>query len=143
MDDTTHRMTLKINGEWQSLQVDGAQRLSSVLRNDLGLTGTKIGCEAGDCGACTVLIDGEPACSCLIAAGQAEGASVVTIEGVANATRSGAALLDSFHAAGAAQCGACTPGMIVSAAALLDANPSPSDADIDRALGGVLCRCTG
>ncbi|MCC2102009.1 MAG: molybdopterin-dependent oxidoreductase, partial [Hyphomicrobiales bacterium] len=91
----------------------------------------------------TVLIDGEPVCSCLIAAGQAEGASVVTIEGVANATRSGAALLDSFHSAGAAQCGACTPGMIVSAAALLDANPSPSDADIDRALGGVLCRCTG
>lgn len=143
MDDMPHHITLQVNGARQSLQIDGAERLSSVLRNKLGLTGTKIGCEAGDCGACTVLIDGEPVCSCLIAAGQAEGASIVTIEGVANATRSGAALLDAFHAAGAAQCGACTPGMIVSAAALLDANPSPNDADIDRALGGVLCRCTG
>ena len=143
MDDTTHRITLQVNGAPQSLRIDGAERLSSVLRNELGLTGTKIGCEAGDCGACTVLVDGEPVCSCLIAAGQAEGASIVTIEGIANATRSGAALLDAFHAAGAAQCGACTPGMIVSAAALLDANPSPSDVEIDNALGGVLCRCTG
>jgi len=143
MDDNAHRITLVVNSERRSLEASGVERLTSVLRDAFGQIGTKVGCEAGDCGACTVLIDGEPACACLVAVGQVEGASVVTIEGVARHTRSGARLLDAFHRAGAAQCGACTPGMIVSAAALLDATPLPTDSQIDAALGGVLCRCTG
>ncbi|MCC0004830.1 MAG: molybdopterin-dependent oxidoreductase [Methylobacteriaceae bacterium] len=143
MNEATRRIALRINGEQRSLTGSGVERLSTVLREEFELKGTKIGCEAGDCGACTVLVDGEPVCACLVAVGQVEGAAIVTIEGVAAGTKSGARLLDAFHAAGAAQCGACTPGMIISAAALLDATPRPSDPEIDTALAGVLCRCTG
>ncbi len=143
MSDVGALLKLRINGEERILHADGAERLSSVLRDRLSLTGTKVGCDAGDCGACTVLVDGEPVCSCLIAAGQVDGASIVTIEGLTQHTRSGARLQEAFHAAGAAQCGACTPGMLTSAAALLDLHPAPSDAQIEDALGGVLCRCTG
>ena len=143
MDKSARQLRLVVNGEQRTVAASGLERLSSILRNELGLIGTKIGCEAGDCGACTVLIDGEPVCACLVAAGQADGASIVTIEGVAGGTRSGHRLIEAFHEAGAAQCGACTPGMIVSAAALLDATPQPNDAQIGSALGGVLCRCTG
>lgn len=143
MDKSPRPLRLVVNGEERTLAVSGVERLSSILRDDLGLIGTKVGCEAGDCGACTVLIDGEPACACLIAAGQVEGASVVTIEGITGATSSGARLIEAFHDAGAAQCGACTPGMVVSAAALLDATPRPTDTQIEIALAGVLCRCTG
>ena len=131
MNEATRRIALRINGEQRSLTGSGVERLSTVLREEFELKGTKIGCEAGDCGACTVLVDGEPVCACLVAVGQVEGAAIVTIEGVAAGTKSGARLLDAFHAAGAAQCGACTPGMIVSAAALLDATPHPSDPEID------------
>lgn len=137
------KLTLAVNGATHAIASAPSTRLTNVLRDELGLTGTKVGCEAGDCGACTVLVDGEPVCACLMAAGQAEGAEIVTIEGLATQTKSGAALQDAFHAAGAAQCGACTPGMLVSAAALLDATPAPSAAEIENALGGVLCRCTG
>ncbi len=143
MDKSARQLRFVVNGEQRTVAASGLERLSSILRNELGLIGTKIGCEAGDCGACTVLIDGEPVCACLVAAGQADGASIVTIEGVAGGTRSGHRLIEAFHEAGAAQCGACTPGMIVSAAALLDATPQPNDAQIGSALGGVLCRCTG
>ncbi|MFT4095966.1 MAG: molybdopterin-dependent oxidoreductase [Rhodoblastus sp.] len=143
MDRAASCISLRINGAPESVAATGVERLSSVLREHLGLVGTKIGCEAGDCGACTVLVDGAPVCACLVAVGQVEGASIVTIEGVARETSSGARLLDSFHACGAAQCGVCTPGMIVSAAALLDATPHPRDDEIEAALAGVLCRCTG
>ena len=142
MDDTTHRMTLKINGEWQSLQVDGAQRLSSVLRNDLGLTGTKIGCEAGDCGACSVRLDDRLVCSCLVLAAEAEGARIDTIEGLAQGETLHP-LQQSFIDLAALQCGICTPGILVAAKALLDRNPEPTDTEIRYWLAGNLCRCTG
>ncbi|MGA8992432.1 MAG: molybdopterin cofactor-binding domain-containing protein [Rhodoplanes sp.] len=119
------------------------RRLSDVLRDELGLQGVKVGCNAGDCGACTVLLDGRPVCACLVALGQVAGQSVVTVEGLEAATVSGRRLKDSFLAHGAAQCGICTPGMLVAAAALLDANPRPSEGDVMDAIGGVLCRCTG
>ena len=118
------------------------ERLSKVLRERLGLTGTKVGCDAGDCGACTVLIDGEPVCSCLVAAGQIEGREITTVEGLP-ARPIGRSLQKSFLRHGAAQCGACTPGMLVSATALLERNSSPTENDVMDALGGVLCRCTG
>ncbi|MDE2361517.1 MAG: molybdopterin-dependent oxidoreductase [Hyphomicrobiales bacterium] len=142
LDAPTHA-GLRVNGEARRIRSAPSTRVSSVLRDELGLTGTKVGCEAGDCGACTILVDGEPVCACLVAVGQLEGADIVTVEGVAANTRYGAGLQRAFHAAGAAQCGACTPGMLVSAAALLDGNSEPSDAEIENALGGVLCRCTG
>jgi aldehyde oxidoreductase len=118
------------------------ERLSDFLREEMGLTGTKIGCNAGDCGACTVLLDGMPICSCLTAIGQVDGAAITSIEGLHD---SGiiARLQDSFLAHGAAQCGICTPGMLVSASALLKQNPAPDRSSVKDALGGVLCRCTG
>jgi CO/xanthine dehydrogenase Mo-binding subunit/aerobic-type carbon monoxide dehydrogenase small subunit (CoxS/CutS family) len=117
-------------------------RLAHVLRDEHGLTGTKIGCDAGDCGACTVLLDGRQVCACLTALGQAEGREVLTVEGLA---RNGAlgALQISFQNHGAAQCGICSPGMLMAAADLLGRNPDPNEAEVRDALGGVLCRCTG
>jgi aldehyde oxidoreductase len=120
---------------------DAARRLSSALRDDLGVTGVKSGCDAGDCGACTVLVDGAPVCACLTAVGQVEGRAVATIEGLNDALAE--RLKQAFLDHGAAQCGVCTPGMIVSAVALLRDNPAPSEAQVEDALGGVLCRCTG
>ena len=116
-------------------------RLSTVLRDELRLTGTKVGCDAGDCGACTVLVDGEPACACLVPAASVEGRSVRTVEGLANGRLS--ALQASFLEHGAAQCGICTPGLLVTATALLEKNARPSENEVKDALGGVLCRCTG
>jgi CO/xanthine dehydrogenase Mo-binding subunit/aerobic-type carbon monoxide dehydrogenase small subunit (CoxS/CutS family) len=134
--------TLIVNGEKRLLALPPETRLSAALREGLGLTGTKIGCDAGDCGACTVLVDGAQACACLVPLGQCEGARVETVEGIA-ATAEGQALMTRFHAAGAAQCGICTPGMLVAATELLRANPAPTLAEAEQALGGVLCRCTG
>ena len=131
-----------VNGTATSCDVPPATRLSELLRSHLKLKGTKSGCDAGDCGACTVLIDGEPVCACLVPAAQAEGVSITTVEGLA-ASPKGELLQKAFLARGAAQCGICTPGMLVAAAALLEREQSPTREAIADALGGVLCRCTG
>jgi CO/xanthine dehydrogenase Mo-binding subunit/aerobic-type carbon monoxide dehydrogenase small subunit (CoxS/CutS family) len=131
-----------LNGREQRVSADPASRLSDVLREQLGLTGTKVGCDAGDCGACTVLLDGSQVCACLTAVGQVAGRDVVTVEGLAVDGKL-SALQRAFLAHGAAQCGACTPGMLMAAAELLRANPAPAEQEVLDALAGVLCRCTG
>ncbi len=138
----TRPIRFRLNDQEQHLIVEPAARLSEVLREQLGLTGTKVGCEAGDCGACTVLLDGRQVCSCLTAAAQVEGRQVLTVEGLA---RDGKLtdLQRAFLAHGAAQCGICTPGMLMAASELLRANPKPTKQDTLDALAGVLCRCTG
>ena len=136
-------ISFSINGRSVDVSVTGSRRLSRVLREDLGLMGTKVGCDAGDCGACTVLLDGEPVCACLVAAGQVAGCEVTTVEGLASRSPIHNRLQTSFLVHGAAQCGACTPGMLVSATALLERNSSPSEQEVMGAIGGVLCRCTG
>jgi len=137
-----HEITLTVNGETERLEVESHRTLLQVLREDLDLTGTKDGCNRGECGACTVLFDGEPVNACLVLAVEADGHEVVTIEGLA---QDGA--LDSLQRAfinhNAVQCGFCTPGMIISARALLDRNPRPSEMEIRQAIAGNLCRCTG
>jgi len=131
-----------LNGRPVTMAVAPMRRLTLMLREELGLTGTKVGCDAGDCGACTVLIDGEAVCACMVPAGRLEGRSVETVEALA---RDGAPspLQESFLRHGAAQCGICTPGMLMSAEALLRRNPLPSEQEVKDAIGGVLCRCTG
>ena len=120
----------------------GARRLLDVLREDLGATGTKEGCGEGECGACSVIIDGEVVDSCLVAVGQVEGCSVLTVEGLANGGRL-TALQQAFVDYGAAQCGICTPGMLLAAHVLLQRTTRPSDDDVREGLAGNLCRCTG
>ncbi len=136
-------IAFSVNGKSVNAVVSPVERLSKVLREHLGLMGTKVGCDAGDCGACTVLLDGKPVCSCLIAAGQIEGHEVTTVEGLATRAPVHAQLQKSFLRHGAAQCGACTPGMLVSATALLERNLTPDENAVMDAIGGVLCRCTG
>lgn len=135
-------IALTVNGVTHRVTAHPASRLSDVLRESLGLTGTKVGCNAGDCGACTVLLDGKQVCACLTAVGQVQGRSVVTVEGLSGNGRF-KRLQKSFHAHGAAQCGICSPGMLMAAADLLARNGQPTEADVCDALGGVLCRCTG
>jgi aerobic carbon-monoxide dehydrogenase small subunit len=130
-----------LNGKPVSLDVPAHKRLLDVLREDLLLTGTKEGCGIGECGACTILVDGKAINACLILIGQIEGASVTTIEGIANNQLH--PLQENFIKAGAIQCGYCTPGMVLSAYALLQENPHPTDEDIAVAIAGNLCRCTG
>jgi aldehyde oxidoreductase len=136
-------IAFSVNGRNVTAAVSPVERLSKVLRERLGLTGTKVGCDAGDCGACTVLLDGEPVCSCLIAAGQTEGHEITTVEGLAARAPIHDQLQKSFLRHGAAQCGACTPGMLVSATALLERAAEPTESEVMDAIGGVLCRCTG
>ncbi|MBL8893563.1 MAG: molybdopterin-dependent oxidoreductase [Rhizobiales bacterium] len=131
-----------VNGETVALDLPPITRLADALRDGLGLTGTKIGCNAGDCGACTVLIDGKQACSCLVPVGQAVGCNIVTVEGLAENGQL-SALQRAFHQHGAAQCGICTPGMLMAASELLAATPKPTRSQVEDAMGGVLCRCTG
>jgi aldehyde oxidoreductase len=136
-------IAFSVNGKRVTAAVSPAERLSKVLRERLGLTGTKVGCDAGDCGACTVLLDGEPVCSCLVAAGQIEGHEITTVEGLATRAPIYDQLQKSFLRHGAAQCGACTPGMLVSATALLERCAAPGEDAVMDTIGGVLCRCTG
>ena len=143
MLDTAQGVLVSLNGAPARLQGPGSERLSYSLRERCGLTGVKVGCNAGDCGACTVLIDGEPICACLVASGQAEGSAVETVEGLGDADPLVARLRAAFHAEGAAQCGICTPAALLSAVALLRRNPHPGEPEILDALAGVLCRCTG
>ena len=129
-----------LNGVSVAVEAPPTERLSQLLRERLGKVGTKVGCDAGDCGACTVLLDGRAVCACLTPAARVEGRAVTTIEGkTPELTR----LRASFHAHGAAQCGICTPGMLLMAAELLTWNARPTEAEVEQALGGVLCRCTG
>ena len=134
---------LTINGVARSFVSDPFKRLANVLRDDFGLTGTKIGCDAGDCGACTVLMDGRQVCSCMIPAAQTDGIHIQTVEGLVDGKTSLSALQHSFLHHGAAQCGICTPGMLMAASALLNVNPKPDRTAIEENLAGVLCRCTG
>ena len=131
-----------VNGQTREYSGNSAKRLSDVLRDDFGLIGTKIGCNAGDCGACTVLVDGKQVCSCLTAVAQVGGRAVTTVEGLAGSDAL-SGLQRAFHKHGAAQCGICTPGMLVAAADLLSRNKQPDADQVKDALGGVLCRCTG
>ena len=133
---------LEVNGEEYELVLDSRRTLLEVLRNDLGLTGTKEGCGEGVCGACTVLLDGKAVNSCLILAVEVRGKEILTIEGLAKVDNLHP-LQQSFIDHWAVQCGFCTPGMILSAKALLDRNPHPNEDEIKRALAGNLCRCTG
>ncbi len=135
-------ITLTVNGEEHSLQVKVNHTLLDVLRNDLGLTGTKEGCGEGDCGACTVLLQGKPVNACLVLAVEANGKAITTIEGLA---RDGELhpLQKAFIEQGAVQCGFCSPGMLLTAKALLDENPTPTEEEIRMGIAGNLCRCTG
>ena len=131
-----------VNGKEEHLEVDDSMRLLDILRLELGLTGTKEGCGIGECGACTVIMNGDAVCSCLVLAAQVQGAVVETVE---NLEQDGvlSRLQQAFLDHGAIQCGFCTPGMLMSAKALLDKNPHPSEDEIREALEGNLCRCTG
>jgi carbon-monoxide dehydrogenase small subunit len=139
MKKTIH---LKVNDRSHELSVEPNRTLSEVIRKDLGLTGTKIGCEVGDCGACTVIMDGEPVNSCLVLAVQADGREILTIEGLESDGKLHP-LQQAFIDKGAIQCGFCTPGMILSAKSLLDQHPAPGEEQIRKAISGNLCRCTG
>ncbi|MFE0027454.1 (2Fe-2S)-binding protein [Amycolatopsis sp. NPDC059021] len=137
------RVNLTVNGEKREADdVWEGESLLYVLRERLGLPGSKNACEQGECGSCTVYLDGVPACSCLVAAGQAEGREVRTVEGLADDDRLDP-VQESFAETGAVQCGFCTPGLLVAAHDLLERNAEPSDPEIREALAGNLCRCTG
>lgn len=138
-----HTITVKVNGDEHCLAVDSSRTLNTLLREDLNLTGTKYGCGTGDCGACTVMVDGQVVSSCLTLAVEVDGKSVTTVEGLAPSGETLHPIQEAFIDKGAIQCGFCTPGMEMSALALLDKNPNPSPEDIRHALNGNLCRCTG
>ncbi len=137
-----HTITVTVNGLKEYLDVPSSMTLLHMLREKLALTGTKNGCEAGECGACTVLVDGEPVNSCMMLAVEVDGREVTTVEGLAREDQL-SALQEAFVAHNAVQCGFCTPGMLISAHALLERNPHPTEDEIREALVGNLCRCTG
>jgi len=135
-------ISVTVNGEVYQRAVKPNMTLLDFIRDDLGLTGTKKGCETGDCGACTVILDGQAVCSCMMLAMEADGKSITTIEGLVKDGKLHP-LQKAFVEYGAIQCGYCSPGMILSAKALLDRNPSPTEQEIKEAIAGNLCRCTG
>ncbi len=136
-------ITFELNGRSTRAQVQPHQRLIDLLRDVMGETGTKEGCGEGECGACTVLVSGRAVNSCLFPAPEIDGLSVTTIEGVAQGAFELSPVQAAYLAGGAAQCGFCTPGMVISTVALLEENPDPSETEIRQALTGNLCRCTG
>jgi len=133
---------LKVNGDTYAVEIEPGRSLLSVLRTEIGLTGSKEGCDDSECGACMVLLDGKPVNSCSYLALQAEGHEVTTVEGLANGGDLHP-LQRAFLEEGGVQCGFCTPGMLISATALLDSNPTPTEDEVRLALSGNLCRCTG
>jgi carbon-monoxide dehydrogenase small subunit len=135
-------VTITLNGETRVFDVAGHDSLLGVLRSDLDLPGTKDACEQGECGSCTVDMDGEAVCSCLVMAADADGATVITVEGLSSDDVLHR-VQDAMLAHGAVQCGFCTPGIVVAGARLLDSNPHPSELEIREALSGNICRCTG
>jgi len=137
------QITLTVNGNKYELLVSPLSKLVDVLREDLGITGTKKGCGEGECGACTVIMEGQPVSSCLILAPQADGKSILTIEGLESQEGVLDPLQESFMKKGAIQCGYCSPGMIMTTKALLKVNSHPSEEEIRNAISGNLCRCTG
>lgn len=139
---TLQTITTTVNGATERLDVPCNMTLLQMLREKLALTGTKNGCEAGECGACTVLVDGEPVNSCMMLAAEADGCEILTVEGLAPEGQL-SPLQQAFAEHNAVQCGFCTPGMLMSAHALLQRNPNPTDEQIKQALVGNLCRCTG
>jgi aerobic carbon-monoxide dehydrogenase small subunit len=143
MSETLHPIAVEVNGVKRPAQVSARLSLVDWLRDELRLTGTHVGCEHGVCGACSVMLDGEPVRSCLMYAVQADGHRITTVEGLAKADGSMSALQDAFCETHGLQCGYCTSGMLIAAQALLDSNPDPDEEQIRDAIGGNLCRCTG
>ncbi len=137
-----HEIFINVNGEWEKVQVVSNTTLLGMLRENLALTGTKNGCHAGECGACTVLLDGEAVNSCLVLAVECDGSEILTVEGLAQNGKLDP-VQQAVNDAGGVQCGFCTPGVLMSAYALLKRNPNPDEAEIQEALVGNLCRCTG
>ncbi|MCG6893642.1 MAG: (2Fe-2S)-binding protein [Desulfobacteraceae bacterium] len=138
-----HEITLHVNGDEYPIAVDPWRTLNEVLREDLNLTGTKFGCGSGDCGACTVLVEGRSVNSCLTLAVEMDGREITTVEGLAPSGERLHPIQEAFVERGAIQCGFCTPGMELSALHLLEKNPKPTEAEIRSAISGNLCRCTG
>jgi carbon-monoxide dehydrogenase small subunit len=136
------KVRINLNGNWVERETSPDRLLLDFLREDLGLTGTKKGCEEGECGACTVIMNGKTVLSCLTPALKADGAEILTVEGVARGENLHP-LQEAFWEEGAVQCGYCTPGMLLSARVLLDENPAPSVEEVKEAISGNLCRCTG
>ena len=138
-----HSISLSVNGQPYSGEVEPRMLLSDYLRHELGLTGTHVGCEHGVCGACTVLLDGQPVRSCLMLAVQAEGHEVSTVEGLASSTDDLHPIQEAFWEAHGLQCGFCTPGFLMTLVPFLEENPDPTETEIREAISGNLCRCTG
>jgi aerobic carbon-monoxide dehydrogenase small subunit len=137
-----HEINITVNGGLEQVRVPSNMTLMRMLRENLALTGTKNGCSAGECGACTVLLNGEPVNSCMVLAVECDGAEVITVEGLAGDQQL-SAIQEAMILAGGVQCGYCTPGVLITSRALLDRNPNPSEEEISEALVGNLCRCTG
>ncbi|MDI6643027.1 MAG: (2Fe-2S)-binding protein [Candidatus Hodarchaeaceae archaeon] len=137
-----HKISLRVNGQRYELEVEANRTLLQTIREDLEMTGTKCACERGDCGLCTVMVDGVPTKSCLVLAVEADGKEITTIEGLMKGEELNP-VQRAFIEHGAVQCGFCTPAFIVAATALLKRNPKPSEEEVKEAIGGILCRCTG
>ena len=137
-----HQINVEVNSQKYTLTVTSEETLLEVIRNRMSLTGTKEGCGTGDCGACTVIMDGRPVNSCLVLASEADGSKITTVEGLSRGGKMHP-LQEAFINEGGVQCGFCSPGMIMSSKALLDRNPAPTEEEIKKALAGNLCRCTG